>query len=240
MYEKIEGGTIIDIQGLKCNLPPDGYVYNVVTQECEPVEEEEGCAEGFHEDPVTGLCVPDDDEEEEECPEGQVRNLNTGLCEIGGTRPITLPRLPKPTTPKPTTPKPTTPKPTIPPVTKPPVTTPPVTTPPVTEPSFNWSSLLGLLSANQEQAPIKPELVGKAGWEDEEGPIDYTPFDYRDAIAEEKAKTDAEKARMVQEAGAARGGSVDDILAQLTGFYDEDDSQSTGDPYLDELLATIR
>ena len=45
---------------------------------------------------------------------------------------------------------------------------------------------------------------------------------------------------MVQEAGAARGGSVDDILAQLTGFYDEDDSQSTGDPYLDELLATIR
>ena len=219
---------------------PDGYVYNVVTQECEPVEEEEGCAEGFHEDPVTGLCVPDDDEEEEECPEGQVRNLNTGLCEIGGTRPITLPRVPKPTTPKPTTPKPTTPKPTIPPVTKPPVTTPPVTTPPVTEPSFNWSSLLGLLSANQEQAPIKPELVGKAGWEDEEGPIDYTPFDYRDAIAEEKAKTDAEKARMVQEAGAARGGSVNDILAQLTGFYDEDDSQSTGDPYLDELLATIR
>jgi hypothetical protein len=40
------------------------------------------------------LCVPDDDEEEEECPEGQVRNLNTGLCEIGGTRPITLPRVP--------------------------------------------------------------------------------------------------------------------------------------------------
>jgi len=203
---------------------PPGYIYNVVTQECEPVEEEEeGCAEGFHEDPVTGLCVPDDDEEEEECPEGQVRNLNTGLCEIGGTRPITLPRVPKPTTPKPTTPKPTTPKPTTPPVT--------------TEPSFNWSSLLGLLSSNQEQAPIKPELVGKAGWEEDEGPIDYTPFNYRDAIAQ--AKTDEEKARMVQEAGAAQGGSVDDLMAML-GIYEQDDSQSTGDPYLDELLATIR
>ena len=81
--------------------------------------------------------------------------------------------------------------------------------------------------------------MGKAGWEDEEGPIDYTPFDYRDAIAEEKAKTDAEKARMVQEVTAAQGGSVDDLMAML-GIYDQDDSQSTGDPYLDELLATIR
>jgi len=32
MYEKIEGGEIIDIQGLKCNLPPIGYVYNIVTK----------------------------------------------------------------------------------------------------------------------------------------------------------------------------------------------------------------
>ena len=35
MYEKIEGGTIIDIQGLKCNLPPDGYVYNIITKKLE-------------------------------------------------------------------------------------------------------------------------------------------------------------------------------------------------------------
>jgi hypothetical protein len=35
MYEKIEGRTIIDIQGLKCNLPPDGYVYNIITKQLE-------------------------------------------------------------------------------------------------------------------------------------------------------------------------------------------------------------
>jgi len=35
MYEKIEGGTIIDIQGLKCNLPPDGFVYNIITKQLE-------------------------------------------------------------------------------------------------------------------------------------------------------------------------------------------------------------
>ena len=35
MYEKIEGGTIIDIQGLKCNLPPDGNVYNIITKQLE-------------------------------------------------------------------------------------------------------------------------------------------------------------------------------------------------------------
>jgi hypothetical protein len=35
MYEKIENGTIIDIQGLKCNLPPEGYVYNNFTKQLE-------------------------------------------------------------------------------------------------------------------------------------------------------------------------------------------------------------
>ena len=35
MYEKIEGGSIIDIQGLKCNLPPDGYVFNIITKQVE-------------------------------------------------------------------------------------------------------------------------------------------------------------------------------------------------------------
>jgi len=84
---------------------------------------------------------------------------------------------------------------------------------------------------------IKPELVGKAGWGDSEGPFDYTPFGYADAETEDK--TDEEKARMGQEVTAAQGGSVDDLMAML-GMYDQDDSQSTGDPYLDELLATIR
>jgi len=35
MYEKIEGGSIIDIQGLKCNLPPEGYVFNIITKKVE-------------------------------------------------------------------------------------------------------------------------------------------------------------------------------------------------------------
>jgi len=32
MYEKIEGGSVVDIQGLQCNLPPEGYVYNIITK----------------------------------------------------------------------------------------------------------------------------------------------------------------------------------------------------------------
>ena len=35
MYEKIEGGSVIDIQGLKCNLPPEGYVFNIITKKLE-------------------------------------------------------------------------------------------------------------------------------------------------------------------------------------------------------------
>ena len=35
MYDKIEGGSIIDIQGLKCNLPPEGYVFNIITKQIE-------------------------------------------------------------------------------------------------------------------------------------------------------------------------------------------------------------
>jgi hypothetical protein len=38
-------------------------------------DDDEGCGEGFHPDPVTGLCV------EDECPDGMVRNLATGECE---------------------------------------------------------------------------------------------------------------------------------------------------------------
>jgi hypothetical protein len=35
MYEKIKGGNIIDVQGLKCNLPPEGYVFNLITKQVE-------------------------------------------------------------------------------------------------------------------------------------------------------------------------------------------------------------
>lgn len=35
MYEKIENGSVINIQGLDCNLPPEGYVYNILTREVE-------------------------------------------------------------------------------------------------------------------------------------------------------------------------------------------------------------
>jgi len=35
MYEKIEGGSIVNIQGLHCNLPPEGYVFNIITKKVE-------------------------------------------------------------------------------------------------------------------------------------------------------------------------------------------------------------
>lgn len=37
MYNEIEGGSVVDIQGLKCHLPPAGYVYNIVTKKLEYV-----------------------------------------------------------------------------------------------------------------------------------------------------------------------------------------------------------
>lgn len=35
MFEPIEGGSVIDVQGLKCNLPPEGYVFNILTKKLE-------------------------------------------------------------------------------------------------------------------------------------------------------------------------------------------------------------
>lgn len=35
MYDKIEGGSVVNIQGLKCNLPPEGYVFNIITKQIE-------------------------------------------------------------------------------------------------------------------------------------------------------------------------------------------------------------
>lgn len=35
MYEQIEGGSVVNIQGLDCWLPPEGYVFNIVTKKLE-------------------------------------------------------------------------------------------------------------------------------------------------------------------------------------------------------------
>lgn len=35
MYQKLEGGSIINIQGLECCIPPEGYVYNIITKKLE-------------------------------------------------------------------------------------------------------------------------------------------------------------------------------------------------------------
>src|SRR5688572_25270648 len=35
MYSEIPQGNKVNIQGLECNIPPEGYVYNVVTKQLE-------------------------------------------------------------------------------------------------------------------------------------------------------------------------------------------------------------
>lgn len=35
MYDKLEGGKIINIQGLDCCIPPEGYVYNILSKQLE-------------------------------------------------------------------------------------------------------------------------------------------------------------------------------------------------------------
>ena len=35
MYKPIENGSVIDIQGLPCSLPPEGHVYNILTKKVE-------------------------------------------------------------------------------------------------------------------------------------------------------------------------------------------------------------
>jgi hypothetical protein len=37
MYLEIPQGSVVDIQGLKCNIPQEGYVYNVLTKKVEYV-----------------------------------------------------------------------------------------------------------------------------------------------------------------------------------------------------------
>src|SRR5688572_17042140 len=38
MYEKIEGGKSVDVQGLQCCVPPEGFVFNVLTKQLEKRE----------------------------------------------------------------------------------------------------------------------------------------------------------------------------------------------------------
>lgn len=35
MYDPIENGTVLNIQGLNCHIPPEGYVFNILTQQLE-------------------------------------------------------------------------------------------------------------------------------------------------------------------------------------------------------------
>ncbi len=35
MYSEIQQGSVLDVQGLQCNIPPEGYVHNVFTNEIE-------------------------------------------------------------------------------------------------------------------------------------------------------------------------------------------------------------
>jgi len=35
LYKPIENGSVIEIQGLQCNLPPEGYVFNILTKNVE-------------------------------------------------------------------------------------------------------------------------------------------------------------------------------------------------------------
>lgn len=35
MYQKIEGGSVVHIQGIDCNIPPEGYVFNILTKKVE-------------------------------------------------------------------------------------------------------------------------------------------------------------------------------------------------------------
>lgn len=35
MFDLIEGGRVVDVQGLPCSIPPEGYVYNISTKKLE-------------------------------------------------------------------------------------------------------------------------------------------------------------------------------------------------------------
>ncbi len=35
MYQKIDGGKVINVQGLECCIPPEGYVWNIITKQLE-------------------------------------------------------------------------------------------------------------------------------------------------------------------------------------------------------------
>jgi len=157
--------------------------------------------------------------------------------------PVTPPVTPvTPVTPSPVTPTPATPvtPTTVTPVTPATVTPATVTTPPTATKTTTKTTSPATTKTTTKTTPTPQTytkvrttepgaLVGKTEW-DEEGPIDYTPFLYTKS---KKDTTDEEEAKM------AKGGSVDELLAML-GIYEQDDSQSTGDQHLDELLRALR
>jgi hypothetical protein len=93
-YEPNEAGTacipVVEIKDTRCD---PGFVYDEDLKQCVAIKGDEPCAEGYHRDEATGLCVPDDDGRCEDgyekvngacvpvCADGYVRNLETGVCE---------------------------------------------------------------------------------------------------------------------------------------------------------------
>jgi hypothetical protein len=97
-----EGTACIDetIVTAKRDPCPAGTKYDEDLDACMPITTE--CAPGFHDD-GTGLCVPDDEECQDgyhkdesgacvpdDCPDGYVRNLETGVCELAAETPTPL------------------------------------------------------------------------------------------------------------------------------------------------------
>lgn len=37
MYDPVENGSVLDVQGLQCNIPPVGYVFNIITKKLEHI-----------------------------------------------------------------------------------------------------------------------------------------------------------------------------------------------------------
>jgi hypothetical protein len=144
--------------------------------------------------------VPDEDQEEEECPEGQVRNLTTGLCEIGGTRPIVI----KPVVPKPVVPTPVVPTPVVQPNTK-------------TKQAdqlrgqmqFGLQGLIGGLQqqATQMAAPVPVETVKATPVFSLDSPLNVKAFgDYESQKVNPKDKESLK---------IATGGYLDDLLKAI-------------------------
>jgi hypothetical protein len=176
---------------------PDGYVYNVVTETCEPITTDttdNTCAEGFHWDETLGICVADEDETKTstDCPDGYVYNVVTETCE-----PITTDTTDTTDPTKTTstggggTAKTTTSVPAL-------TTTSVPTLKTTTSQGLDLNALLALLAADQQQAPTATPVVDIGEQLDLGSPLETNPF-----------------AKKQTQPKMAEGGSIDDLLALL-------------------------